>query len=111
GRDHRARDLNLSASFSIDDVTGGISLELDGDLDPLPPRLLLDIMSPTHAERDRSVELRQLSGNQYAGELAFTIQGRHYLGLSDPALPGEDGWRLTGAGHPELGHIYLRDDR
>lgn len=106
GRDHRARDLNLSASFSIDDVTGGISLELDGDLDPLPPRLLLDIMSPTHAERDRSVELRQLSGNQYAGELEFTIQGRHYIDLSDPALPGEDGWRLTGEVILEMGQQH-----
>src|SRR5690606_30895365 len=93
---HRARDLNLSASFSRDEVTGGISQELEGDLDPLPHRLLLDIMWPAYAGRGRSVELRRLSAKQYAGELEFTIQARHYVDLSDPALPGEDGWGLTG---------------
>src|SRR5690606_40588430 len=56
GRDHRARELNLSASFSIDDGTGGVRLGLDGDLHPLPPRLLLDIIAPTRAEAERRVE-------------------------------------------------------
>ena len=96
GRDQAARELDLAAEFTIDELTGGVSLRLDGQLEPLPPRLLLEVISPSHAERDRSVELRHISGNHYAGELASGIQGRHYIDLSDPALPGEDGWRLTG---------------
>ena len=96
GRDHRARELDLTAQFSVDDLTGDVSLQLEGNLEQLPPRLLLEIMSPTHAERDRSVELTQISGNHYTGQLERGIQGRHYIDLSDPALPGEDGWRLTG---------------
>lgn len=96
GRDQKASELDIKAAFTIDELTGGVSLQLDGKLDPLPSQLLLEIMSPTHAERDRSVELRLISGNHYTGELESSIQGRHYIDLSDPALPGEDGWRLTG---------------
>ena len=106
GRDQHARELDLSAEFTIDELTGGVSLQLDGKLEPLPPRLLLDIMSPTHAERDRSVELRQISANQYAGELEFSIRGRHYIDLSDPQVPGEDGWRLTGEVVLEMGQQH-----
>ena len=106
GRDQMARELDLSASFSIDELTGGMTLQLDGNLEPLPEQLLMDIMSPTHAERDRSVMLRRISGNQYTGELDFTIQGRHYIDLSDPLLPGQDGWRLTGEVTLQMGQQH-----
>lgn len=96
GRDHRASELGLHAEFSIDEVTGDVSLRLDGELDALPPQLLLELMSPTHAERDRSLVLQQIADNHYTGQLEHSIQGRHYVDLSDPAQPGEDGWRLTG---------------
>lgn len=96
GRDNMARELELQAEFRIDEVTGDVALQLDGALEELPSRLQLEIMSPTHAERDRSVELRHLSANQYSGQLPSSIEGRHYIDLSDPAMPGEDGWRLTG---------------
>ncbi|MFA5678128.1 MAG: FixH family protein, partial [Pseudomonas sp.] len=96
GRDHLARELELQAQFSIDELTGDVALQLDGKLEQLPSSLLLEIMSPTHAERDRSVQLRQISANHYAGQMPSSIQGRHYIDLSDPTRPGEDGWRLTG---------------
>ena len=95
GRDQAARELDLTAEFSIDELTGSVSLQLHGKLETLPSQLLLEIMSPTHADRDRDVELRHISGSHYAGELDSSIQGRHYINLSDPALPGENGWRLT----------------
>ncbi|WP_304640051.1 FixH family protein [Pseudomonas sp.] len=95
GRDHLARDLQLSAEFIIDDVTGEISLALQGNLDALPRTLQLDLISPSHADRDRTVLLTQLRGNQYAGQLEQNLQGRHYVDLSDPARPGDEGWRLT----------------
>lgn len=106
GRDQKARELGLSASFTMDELTGGISLQLDGNLEPLPAQLQLDIMSPTHAERDRSLMLRHISGNQYTGELDFTIRGRHYIDVSDPLFPGEDGWRLTGEVTLEMGQQH-----
>lgn len=96
GRDQRASELGLSAQFSVDELTGDLSLQLDGELEQLPSQLLLEIMSPTHAERDRTMLLQQISGNHYTGQLERGIQGRHYIDLSDPALEGEDGWRLTG---------------
>ncbi|MEH6386618.1 MULTISPECIES: FixH family protein [Pseudomonas] len=95
GRDHMAEELNLSAEFSIDELTREISLELDGDLDVAPSELKFDIMSPTHAERDRTVTLRRVGARQYAGQLESPLEGRHYVDLSDPLLAGDDGWRLT----------------
>jgi uncharacterized protein len=95
GRDHMARDLGLSADFLIDEVTGEITLALDGNVDELPATLQLDLISPSHADRDRSVLLNQLRGNRYAGQLEDIVQGRHYVDLSDPARPGDEGWRLT----------------
>lgn len=95
-RDHNARDLGMAATFSIDEVTGDISLQLDGQLSALPRNLTLDLISPTHASRDRSVRLQQISGNTYTGQLENRIEGRRYIELNDPDKPGEDGWRLTG---------------
>ncbi len=95
GRDHMARELGLTAEFSIDELTGEVSLALQGNLDTLPRALQLDVISPSHADRDRSVILNQLRGNQYAGQLEANVRGRHYIDLSDPTRPGDDGWRLT----------------
>lgn len=95
GRDQLADELQLSSEFSVDEVTGEISLNLEGQLQPLPTDLQLDLISPSHAERDRTVLLKRVSGNQYAGQLSETMQGRHYVDLSDPTKPGETGWRLT----------------
>ncbi len=106
GRDQMARELDLSAAFTIDELTGGVSLQLDGKLAALPPQLQLEIMSPSHAERDRSVTLRHISANQYVGELEHSIRGRHYIDLSDPRAPGEDGWRLTGEATLEMGQQH-----
>ena len=94
-RDNVASELGLRAQFTIDELTGDISLQLDGNLQSLPELLTMDIISPTHAELDRAVELRHLAGNQYVGQLESSIQGRQYIELSDPASPGNDGWRLT----------------
>ncbi|MED5490824.1 MAG: FixH family protein [Pseudomonadota bacterium] len=95
-RDHHARDMAIAASFAVDSVTGDISLQLEGALPALPRSLTLDLISPTHASRDRTVTLRQISGNTYTGQLEKQIEGRRYIELSDPDKPGEGGWRLTG---------------
>ncbi|SFM88810.1 FixH family protein [Halopseudomonas yangmingensis] len=95
GRDHRARDLGLQANFSIDTLTGEVSLTLDGQLESMPQNLRLDLISPTHADRDMQVDLYQVSDNLYAGQLERSLTGRVYVDLSDPQLPGENGWRLT----------------
>lgn len=106
GRDHLARELNLQAAFTIDEITGDIALQLEGDLQQLPPVLQLDLIAPTLAHMDRSATLQLISGNQYRGELAQGVSGRLYIDLSDPARPGEDGWRLTGEKNIQLGQQY-----
>jgi hypothetical protein len=95
GRDQKARELDLAATFAIDDLTGGISLELTGNLPTHPPTLQLDLISPSHADRDKVIMLNRVAADEYAGQMPERIEGRHYIDLSDPASPGEAGWRLT----------------
>ena len=104
--DSLVRDNYYSEEFCIDDVTGDISLQLSGELQALPAGLKLDLISPTHASRDRTVMLRQIQGNTYTGQLENRIEGRRYVELSDPANAGDDGWRLTGEVHLAKGKQY-----
>ena len=106
GRDHMARDLNVVADFSDDEVTGDVSLQLQGDFVALPRSLTLDLISPTHASLDHAVSLRQIKGNTYTGQLEQKIEGRRYIELSDPDKPGDQGWRLTGEVHLAPGQPY-----
>ncbi|MFN3579668.1 MAG: FixH family protein [Pseudomonas sp.] len=95
GRDQMARELNLAAQFTVDELTGEVSLTLSGNLDSPPADLQLDLISPSHADRDRVVLLKRVAESQYSGQVAEKPEGRHYVDLSDPTRPGEDGWRLT----------------
>ncbi|WP_373185686.1 FixH family protein [Halopseudomonas sp.] len=104
GRDQMARDLALGATFEIDDLTGEISLKLAGDLPALPSTLRLDLISPSHADRDKVIMLNRVAENEYAGQMAERIEGRHYVDLSDPERPDEAGWRLTD-------EVFLASDR
>ncbi|SDU11211.1 FixH family protein [Halopseudomonas salegens] len=106
GRDQMARELSLRADFSIDDITGEISLTLDGGLEPLPETLQLDLIAPTQAHKDRKSLLTRISGNQYRGQLDTGVEGRMYIDLSDPQRVGNDGWRLTDEKHIQLGERY-----
>lgn len=110
-QDQQARKLGLAASFSIDELTGDISLQLDGTLEPLPSVLNLELISPTHAERDRKIELRHISGNYYTGQLDSSILGRHYIDLSDPAQTGDTSWRLTGEITLIMGQLHQLNTR
>ncbi len=105
GRDTMAREMGLSAEFAVDELTGEISLTMHGDLE-LPRTLQLDVISPSHAERDVTVLLTQLRDNQYVGQLDRPVSGRHFIDLSDPALSGEAGWRLTDEITLEPGEQY-----
>ncbi|GGC88776.1 FixH family protein [Halopseudomonas salina] len=104
GRDKMASDLDLAASFTIDEMTGEVSLTLTGDLPSQPSALQFDLISPSHADRDRVIVLNRVAENAYAGQMPERIEGRHYVDLSDPARPGEAGWRLTD-------EVFLASDR
>ncbi|MCL5041071.1 MAG: FixH family protein [Gammaproteobacteria bacterium] len=106
GRDQMARELSLRAEFTIDELTGDISLQLEGGLDPMPQRLQLDLIAPTLAHLDRSSLLTRISGNQYRGQLDEGVAGRLYIDLHDPDRPGDDGWRLAGEKQISLGEQY-----
>lgn len=106
GRDQVARQYKLNATFEIDELTGEIRLELDGELETPPNELRLEFISPSHAERDRAITLGRVGRDQYAGQLETGIEGRYYLDLSDPQLPGDNGWRLTDEAQVAAGQQY-----
>ncbi|MFT6430068.1 MAG: hypothetical protein ACJAXR_003100 [Halopseudomonas sp.] len=111
GRDQMARDLSLVATFTIDDLTGEISLTLNGDLEVYPEILQFDLISPSHSDRDRAIALNRVAANEYAGQMPQRIQGRNYIDLSDPARPGEAGWRLTDEVTLASDRVYQLDTR
>tara|TARA_R110001592_G_scaffold363357_1_gene685108 strand:+ start:14147 stop:14659 length:513 start_codon:yes stop_codon:yes gene_type:complete len=111
GRDQLARDLSLVATFTIDDLTGEISLTLNGDLEVYPEILQFDLISPSHSDRDRAIALNRVAANEYAGQMPQRIQGRNYIDLSDPARPGEAGWRLTDEVTLASDRVYQLDTR
>lgn len=86
-----AYDKKIAAQLKMDNVTGGLSLSLSGDLDSLPSLLSLDIVSPTHQKYDLSVQLKQVGQEAiYIGSLPSPIKGKRYVMLN----PEDKSWRL-----------------
>ena len=60
------------------------------------------IITATQARWSRP--LKRVAESEYAGQMPERIEGRHYIDISDPARPGEAGWRLTD-------EVFLASDR
>lgn len=94
-RDQRADALGLTGRLRIDwSGSGGLQgvgliLEANYDVD-LPGTVVLELIHPTLAERDRQTALLGAAGS-YRGQIDRP-PGRYYLQLSDV----EQSWRLTG---------------
>ncbi len=87
-----AFEKNISATVSVDNVTGDLSVALRGDLDLYPEYLTLDFVSPTHQKYDLSVNLKQVINQPfYLGSLNAPLNGKRYLMISNET----DDWRLT----------------
>ncbi|MCY1293950.1 hypothetical protein D9M68_408340 [compost metagenome] len=90
-RERLARSLNLRANVHLDDLTGEVSLRLNGD--SRPDSLTLSLISPTQAERDRHIHLiASTEPGRYVGQLTEAIDGRRFVEL----IGEQDGqtWRL-----------------
>jgi len=94
-QDKAARELGQRARLRIDDVTGDVTVTLEGDA--RPERLRLALLFPTQGGRDRHITLRRLRGGHYSGQLPSALRYRWYVQLhpdvADPA------WRLIGEIH------------
>ena len=88
----QAFDKGIAASLALDNLTGDISVQLTGDLTPLPAALTLDFVSPTHQKYDLSINLRQVAEQAfYLGSLSAPIEGKRYMLLK----PKDQSWRLS----------------
>ena len=89
-REKLAEQLNIAGTLSLDTEIGQIEFTLTGDSHP--QQLVLNLISPTQAERDRRIDMQPISGDLYRGLLQEDIQGRRFVEV----LGSENGaeWRL-----------------
>ncbi len=89
GADRTAQQLGLQAQLRFD-ADGSVALRLGDELTP-PAQLQLQLIHPLDSDRDLTLRLEHLGGNEYAGQLAAVPDGRWHLHLGDPA---DNRWRL-----------------
>jgi len=87
----KAKELNLSASLMLDNVTGDLMLEATSNQTEMPEFLTLSIIHPTHQQYDQKISLKHLPDSQaYLGSLQNSLKGKRYLILEDST----NSWRL-----------------
>ena len=89
-RETYAQQLNIQASFELNEQTGQVRLQLSGASGPR--QIVLSFISPTLPEQDRRVVLQPQGEGVYTGLLAEPITGRRFV-----ELLGEEGgreWRI-----------------
>ena len=82
----------MVADLRIDDLTGGVVVELDGQA--RPERLLLEMIFPTQSGRDQRVILEHVRDGHYTGQLPHALEHRWYVHLAPDSADPE--WRLRG---------------
>ncbi|MDX1318677.1 MAG: FixH family protein [Oceanospirillum sp.] len=92
-RDHKAAELKMAAEVKIDNLTGDVLLELDGQLESWPAQLKLDFINPTRAAKDYSITLTQVTGNHYRGQVEKAPLNLWYMDITAP----DGNWRLKGS--------------
>ena len=114
-KDHRAAALGLSAELRIDDLTGDITLELQGDTPATeaqrkelrPERLILALIFPAQDGRDQTLTLERVRDNHYIGQAPNQLKYRWYLQVAPDGADAD--WRLTGeARFPSQDPISLK---
>jgi hypothetical protein len=98
-RDRVAADMGLSAELFVDDLTGDVSLVLEGAETSQVQSVELKLEHPTRAESDQVLVLRWVDHMQrYQGQLDHAMKGRWYMTLSSMAEGAVDrsetAWRL-----------------
>ncbi|MDZ7854032.1 MAG: FixH family protein [Halomonas sp.] len=92
-KQEHAQALGLEAIMRVDDRTGDIVVDLQGER--RPERLHLALIFPTDSDRDRSLTLEHVREGRYVGMVDERLNYRWYLQLQ-PAEGQNAEWRLTG---------------
>jgi hypothetical protein len=92
-REVEGKNLELTAAIKLDDMTGDLTLDLGGKLNPLPEQLLLEIIHPVRAELDIPATVHHQINGRYIGQLPVKLNQRRYIRVTDPSNPN---WLLKG---------------
>lgn len=87
-RDTAATRLGMTAELQVDDVTGEITANLQGN--GSATELVLLFSHPTRAEADQTLVLQRREDGRFHGLLARALEGRFHVEL------GNREWRLLG---------------
>ena len=102
-RDAKASQLGLNAELQAQG--GMLSVQVGGQLENLPDRLLLRLIHPTQAGQDLVLTLRAGGRQTFSAPLPAMTAGRRQLQLEPP----DRSWRLIGEGHsPLTGRFMLQ---
>ena len=75
-----AASLGITATLSVDTLTGDVSVQLKSDDNSIQPKALtLDFAHATLAERDIAITLRQVRDGIYLGSLTNKPLGKQYI--------------------------------
>jgi hypothetical protein len=95
-----AERLGIRATLTIDELTGEVHVTLDGDLQPIPEHLKLELSHATQELHDAAVMLAKTGANRFYGQLQTAPTGRYYARLRPSDLPdparddATEQWRL-----------------
>jgi hypothetical protein len=97
-RDRAARRLSISAELRIDERSGEVAVELEGEAIEALEALSLALSHPTLASRDHQIPLRRQEGSSvFWGRLPRFLRGRWYATLTPQPPPSSalsEPWRL-----------------
>ncbi|MHB0776319.1 FixH family protein [Halomonas sp. WWR20] len=96
-QEQHAAELNMAAALNIDDLTGDITVELQGD--SRPEQLQLNLIFPAQGRQDQSILLQRVRDGHYVGQIPRQLEYRWYVQLQPVAQDGPPEWRLNGEAH------------